>query len=346
MSVRGRSIALLAAGCVTLLGARALAFVRTMTRDTAMPLYWVTPKATLEVTRPPEWFPISPDAVHAAAEAAAAAWSYPTLACTTVALDIAVGFADSDVVAPDGHNRIIMRTGAWCRDPVALTDCHEPSQVALTTVYSRSRPGAIDDGQIFEADVEINDVGYEWAALPDGEFSARDYANAYDLRSALTHEMGHFLGLAHDCVFPGDPIRFDDSGNVSPDCSELPAEEAKALLASTMYPVMKPADTEWRSLSSDDTRAACSLYGRETLPIEGWCSVGASRDEAPSLGLLLGTAALFAAALIARSRSASKVRGARCLDLLQPRQHRETTHELKVARTSADGKSSRCRNES
>jgi hypothetical protein len=227
-----------------------------------------------------------------------------------------------------------------------MTKCHEDSQVAVTTVFSRSRPGALDDGQILEADVEINDVLYEWAVIPEGDFSGRDYANAYDLRGALTHEMGHVLGLAHDCVLPGDPAQFDDSGNLSPDCTALPAEEAKALLAATMYPIMKPADTQWRLLSSDETRAACSLYARETLPMEGWCSVGASRDEAPSPGGLMGTAALFAAALVTRSRRASKVRAARWLDLLQPRQHRETTHELKVARPSADGKSSRCRNES
>ena len=134
------------------------------------------------------------------------------------------GFGDSDVVAYDGHNRIITRTGAWCRDPVAQTNCHDSSQIALTTVFSRSHPGALDDGQILDADVEINDVGYEWAAIPDGDFSARDYANAYDLRAALTHELGHFIGLAHDCVLPGDPIRFDDSGHISPDCSALPAD--------------------------------------------------------------------------------------------------------------------------
>jgi len=353
VSVRGRSVALLVAGCVTLLGARAQAFVRSRTPDTSMPFYWVTPTATLEVTRPPDSFPIGPDAFHAAAEAAAQAWSYPTLACTTVALDISAGFSDSDVVAPDGHNRIITRTGAWCRDPVAMTKCHDASQVATTTVFSRSHPGALDDGQILEADVEINYVGYEWAVIPDGDFSGRDYANAYDLRSALTHELGHFLGLAHDCVLPGEEqVRFDDSGQVSPACSELPAEEATELRASTMYPLMQPADIQWRSLSSDDTRAACSLYARETLPIEGWCAVGASRDAAPSLGVLLGTAALFAAALAIRSRRLEEVRlaarglPARWSTLLQPRQHRETTHELKVVLTSADGKSSRCRNES
>jgi hypothetical protein len=284
-------------------GGRAQAFVRSITPDTGVPLFWLTPQATLEVTRPPESFAITADALHAAVEAAAQTWSYPALPCTAVGLDVAAGFSDSDAVAPDGHNRIITRTGAWCRDPVSMTKCYDSSQVAITTVFSRSHPGALDDGQILEADVEINDIGYEWAVIPDGEFSARDYANSYDVRSALTHELGHFIGLAHDCVLPGDPIRFDDAGHVSPDCSGLPADEATALLASTMYAVMQPADVQWRSLSLDDARAACSLYARASLPLEGWCAVAGARDEMPPpLGVVIGTGAFFAVLLAVRSR--------------------------------------------
>lgn len=302
MSVRGRSVALLVAGCVTLFGGRAEAFVRSITTDSGVPLFWTTPQATLEVTRPPDSFPIDADSFHAAVEGAAQTWSYPTLACTSVALEVAAGFSDSDVVAPDGHNRIITRTGAWCRDPVAMTKCHDPSQVAITAVFSRSHPGSLDDGQILEADVEINDVGYEWAVIPDGEFSGRDYANSYDLRGALTHELGHFIGLAHDCVLPGDPVRLDDAGHVSPDCSDLPADDAATLLASTMYAVMQPADRQWRSLSSDDARAACSIYARASLPLEGWCAVGGREDSPAPVGALIGTAVLFAAGLAVRSR--------------------------------------------
>jgi MYXO-CTERM domain-containing protein len=310
VSVRGSSLALLIAGCVTLLsGGRAQAFVRSITLDSGVPLFWVTPQATLEVTQPPESFPITPDAFHAAVEAAARTWSYPAVPCTAVALDVAAGFGDSDVVAADGHNRIITRTGAWCRDPVDMTKCYDSSQVAITTVFSRSHPGALDDGQILEADVELNDTGYQWAVIPDGDFSGRDYANAYDLRSALTHELGHFLGLAHDCVMPGDPIRVDDSGHVSPDCSDLPSDEAATLLASTMYAVMEPADIQWRSLSPDDGRAACWLYSRTSLPVAGWCAVASSPDQAPSpVDVLIGTGALFAAALAVRSRRSRRAR--------------------------------------
>ena len=86
MSARGRWIALFVAGCVTLFsGGRARAYVRSLSSDGGAPLFWVTPQATLEVTRPPDYFPIDADGVHAAVEAAAQTWSYPTLACTTVA---------------------------------------------------------------------------------------------------------------------------------------------------------------------------------------------------------------------------------------------------------------------
>ena len=300
MPVR-RPIAVLLACASIFVSGSASAYVRTLGGAPGPALFWVDPRATLEVSRPPDSFPVGLDDFHAAVEGAAATWSYPALDCTTVALTVAPGFAEDQVVAPDGHNRVIARTGAWCRDPVNLTNCHDPSQVAVTTVFSRSHPGAWDDGAILEADIELNDVAYEWAVIPDAPFSGRDYANAYDLRGALTHEVGHFIGLAHDCMLPAEYVRFDDAGNVSPPCSAVPAYEAPEILGATMYAFMNAADVSWRSLSSDETRAACSLYSRAGAPVAGWCAVGASPDDPISTtGLFIVTGVL--AALVAARR--------------------------------------------
>jgi hypothetical protein len=301
-----RPLATVLAAAALLASSPAGAYVRARNNSSYAPFYWANPVAELDVTRPPPGFPIADDDVRAQVAGALAAWSYPAVDCTTVSLSLTPGFADNDTVAFDGHNRIIIRTGAWgCSDPCLKYDMW---QVALTTVFSRSHPGAFNDGEIVEADIELNDVFWEWAVLPDEPFSHHDYQNSYDLRSALTHEVGHFIGLAHDCVQPGElqpgePPRLDDAGNVSPDCSSIPASDDAEIRAATMYPTMESVDVSWRSLSDDDTRAACDIYSREGLPVLGWCSVGGARGDAGSsirgLGLF---GALAALGLVGRAR--------------------------------------------
>jgi hypothetical protein len=214
---------------------------------------------------------------------------------------VAPGFADDQTVAYDGHDRIVMRTGAWCRDPETMTDCHDDSQVAVTTVYSRNHPGALDDGLILEADIEVNDVDYQWAIIPDGPISAHDYGNSYDLTSALTHETGHFIGLAHTCEMAGDPIRYDNYGHVSPDCAMLTGDDAAEILAATMYPTMNPADVSLRSLTDDDMAAACSVYPI-TPTVIGGCALARSPSR-PGMGALATACGALAFALARRRRA-------------------------------------------
>lgn len=294
-----RPLTIALATAVAVLASRpAEAYVRTRASGSGAPFYWPSPVAELEVTRLPDGFPIAADDFRAEVAAALGAWSYPAVDCTAVSLGLAPGFLDSDTVAFDGHNRIITRTGVWCQDPNKCAR-YDDSQVALTTVFSRSRPGAPYDGEIIEADIELNDVDYEWAVISDGSFSHRPQ---YDLRSALTHEVGHFIGLAHDCLQPGDAVRIDDAGNVSPDCTSIPSSEDAQIRGATMYPLMSAGDVSWRSLSDDDMRAACDIYPREDLPVLGWCAVGASRDAASSLGGLGLFGAAAALGLVGRLR--------------------------------------------
>ena len=282
---RGRTRCLVLALAVgaSLLTARAHAFVRTRT-DAQMPFYRSSPQVVLEVSTPPDSLAIAPSDVYAAAQAATANWSYPAVSCTSLSLSVAPGFADSQSVAYDGHNRIIMRTGTWARDPDDLSTLHDPMQVAVTTVISRNHPGALDDGLILDADIEVNDVDYQWAIIPDGPVSAHDYGNSYDLASALTHEMGHFIGLAHTCVMDGDPVRYDNHGDVVPDCSMLGGSDADAILAATMYPKMGPVEVSLRTLTEDDVNAACSVYPL-TPTVTGGCDVSSSPQASSAASL-------------------------------------------------------------
>jgi hypothetical protein len=82
----------------------------------------------------------------------------------------------------------------------------------------------VDTGEIYDADTEIN------GTLP---LSSTDPVPAgnYDFESIVTHEMGHFLGLAH-------------SGDSS----------------ATMYARYRPGSTSMRSLTADDVAGLCAIY--------------------------------------------------------------------------------------
>jgi hypothetical protein len=91
----------------------------------------------------------------------------------------------------------------------------EPGQLALTTVTFKK-----DTGEILDADMEVD------ATQP---LSTTGEADAYDLESILTHEVGHVLGLAHS----GDPN-------------------------ATMRPRYEAGDTTIRNLTADDTCGICA----------------------------------------------------------------------------------------
>lgn len=80
-----------------------------------------------------------------------------------------------------------------------------------------------ETGALLNADIELN--------ARDHAFTVNDDAIEADLLSVLTHEAGHFLGLAH-------------------------SEAVDA----TMYPFYDEGTTELRSLSDDDAAAICARY--------------------------------------------------------------------------------------
>jgi hypothetical protein len=76
---------------------------------------------------------------------------------------------------------IIFRDDAWPYSDSSNT-------LGLTTVTFD-----VTDGEIFDADMEIN--SHDYPLVVDGTGNAD--AGGYDLLSIMTHEAGHFLGLAH-----------------------------------------------------------------------------------------------------------------------------------------------------
>ena len=92
--------------------------------------------------------------------------------------------------------------------------------LALTTVTYDP-----DTGEIYDADMEVN------TTVSPVVVSDPVADDAYDFLSIVTHETGHFLGLAHS----GD-------------------ERA------TMYAHYQPGQTSMRNLTEDDVTGICTIY--------------------------------------------------------------------------------------
>lgn len=107
-------------------------------------------------------------------------------------------------------------------------------------------------GEIYDADIEVN-AAFNTLTITDDPRQAE-----YDVQAILTHEVGHFIGLAH-----------------SPDRTAV------------MYASYAPGDLHGRMLQPDDVDAVCAAYppssprACNTEPIGGF---GGSCDDAKSDG--------------------------------------------------------------
>jgi MYXO-CTERM domain-containing protein len=252
-SARRPVVAAAALACWLAAGS-ARAFVRTKT-EAGMPGAWHTPSVRLaETDGRLQDLPL--DDVRGLVRQALASWSYPAVPCTSLELSLTTASTAPAVVAYDGVNSLIFREVTWCDRPT----CTDPSSLALTSVFIRSATG-----EILDADIEINAVAHRWTSIPDSGINP--VPGARDLRNVLTHEIGHLVGLDHNCVSPGQLPAQDHLGNPAPDCASAPA----SVRAATMFVPdrLLVDDISLRTLAADDVLAVCSVYPRAAAPDAG-----------------------------------------------------------------------------
>jgi hypothetical protein len=175
-------------------------------------------------------------------------------------------------------NVLVFRDDAWPHD----TGGGGVDTLALTTVTYD-----VDTGDIYDADIEVNTA--------DNTFTTNDTPGMtnVDLLAVLTHETGHFLGLAHS------PVK-----------------------GTTMFASYTLGTTNIRTPELDDIAAICAVYPVDRaatgactgIPRHGWapecstqqtyarCATSSGREGGGSL-FMLGAFAVFAAAR-ARRRGA------------------------------------------
>jgi len=191
----------------------------------------------------------------------------------------------------DGTNTIHFRDTKWCR-PGTLTEpeiCHSEDAVAVTRMIFVDDPASARDGEILEVDIEVNAVTFTLAT--DGR------ATAIDLQSAMAHEIGHALGLDHNCGIETGAWPVGIDGMPVESCESASAD----LAAATMYFQVAPGTTTMRTPEANDTEGLCSVVTAEcAVVVSGGCSAGTGGSNAAPL-LFAG---LFAGLLARRKRRA------------------------------------------
>jgi hypothetical protein len=187
-----------------------------------LPLFWKNACVSYDLQKEASRYVSLQQAEDAFAQAFA---KWTSTACPTngtgpsrVSIDVRdLGPVDCNVVEynTDGPNQhvILFRDNEWPHNDINNT-------LALTTVTFNP-----DTGEIYDADMEVNTFQQRPTLTdpipPDG----------YDFQSIVTHESGHFLGLAHS----GDPH-------------------------ATMFAHYQPGSTAMRSLTNDDIEGICTVY--------------------------------------------------------------------------------------
>lgn len=142
-------------------------------------------------------------------------------------------------------------------------------------------------GEIYDADIEIN-TSYNEITITDDPAEIE-----YDLQAIMTHEVGHFIGIAH-----------------SPNPSAV------------MFASYSPGDTAQRTLHPDDVEAVCAIYPStstaacNTIPRNGYdpnCpkDTGAICNVTPGAGASYGVGGIFLATALLAMRAR---RGKRAVD--------------------------------
>jgi hypothetical protein len=225
------------------------------------PLAWQPPRVPIGVvSAASSQIPLS-DATHVL-DLAISAWNQ--VACVRGKPDIQLyddgpiqrvpqPCTSSDSCDPASHDYVVFDDSGWPHDDPA-------NALGLTTVTF-----GVDDGRIFSAYTEINTATKQIVVQeppPQG---------AYDLQGILTHEMGHFLGLAH-----------------------------ATSTSSIMYAYYKAGAIE---LTSDDEQGLCAIYPPASQNNGGdpsGCAIGPHRSGGGAPGAI--AAALFALAMVRRTR--------------------------------------------
>jgi MYXO-CTERM domain-containing protein len=229
-------------------------------------------------------------------------WQNQAQSCSYLTFETAA--SGSETAKFDGKNVIKFYEDEWCRPATDDDDkrCYSNTAAALTVLTFVDDADSDRDGEIVDADIELN--AFNFAYAHNGMTNGNQMCRA-DLANTFTHEVGHLMGLDHTCYEDIGPRPLDGNGNPIPRCAEmLPSEVEEA----TMYNFQDCGETKKSTPEADDIAGMCFLYPTASDPDEcesadigggGCCSLGTGGT--PPVGSI-ALAVLVALALIRRRR--------------------------------------------
>lgn len=177
---------------------------RSATTEGGAPLHWAARTVVLQLSPEGAGTALSPE-VRDALERAAGIWNSALTRCATPRFALASRPLARAAIREDRANEVLFHEKEWC--PPSATDsddCYDASRHALTRVRADRQPGQEREGEIQEADIEINGIDFDWS-------SHGEKLRTLSLDAVFVHELGHALGLDHPCSnAPGASVRCDD----------------------------------------------------------------------------------------------------------------------------------------
>ncbi|GEM_PF-275969 len=199
------------------------------------------------------------DAEFTAVENAMAAWNTQLTACASLTMTAAPRtssrLAEFIKGAAVHHNVILWRftkcsaaapgnDSCWNEGNCGNKyDCWQHANTALALTTTSFEPSS---GEILDSDIELNVPGYLFTVVDSPVCVAPNFALtcvATDIQNAMTHELGHSLGLAHSCM-PG----------------------------SVMAAMSPPGELSKRVLDPGSKAAACEVYPKNMAAVR--CGTG------------------------------------------------------------------------
>lgn len=251
-----RRATLLLALAVLLAATAAVAYVQDRSPRTGAALRWKGGVLTLTLARTSPSQDLRESEVRQAVAAALAVWDRRNNPCSSVELRLAAGTTDNEVVE-DGISSISFREERWSRNSAVGDLARYPANmVALTSLYAKPRSGKPTVAEIAEADIELNAVDFRFST--DGRAAQNPASRTRDLKTVLVHEIGHILGLGHNCAMvESERKSVDHLGHRIPLCRAA----GTSLRGAAMFPVESLATAPiLRALSADDRKALCALH--------------------------------------------------------------------------------------
>lgn len=176
----------------------------------------------------------------------------------------------------DGVNEVAIIQYRKCRDTKDILNrdnCNDENRFARTRVYPAIKKVGQQFRKIVEGDIEIN----------AGDFNRLNTVpEQQKLIAVLRHEIGHLLGLAHNCVESRSATQTYPDNHRPPPCDHHDGSQMTALMypysSHGVMPASEPSVEEWAYLKN--------LY---PLPI---------RNSAIPFGVSIGIGLLFVVVLV------------------------------------------------